>query len=794
VTLAETVQLLLDWIRAHPQLTGLMVLLVALSESLVVVGLIVPGAALMLTFGALIESGSLDFWSTCAWAAAGAILGDGISFLLGYYYRERLVSLWPFRNHPRWIESGNAYFLRHGGKSVILGRFIGPLRASVPAVAGMLAMSPARFLLYNVASALLWAPAYLIPGMVFAASLELASQVAWRLALLLGTVLVLFWCSAWLARQVWRWVAPRVTGWADSLADWSRRHPLLGRWGEALVEPDRPEAPALWVSGGLLLGSVLLLSALPLSAPNSAQANLEGTLAGLAASLRSPWGDRLMLTLGNLGSLPMQALLAAGVFAVLLLAKAPGAARHWLAAVIFGGLLSATHYWLSSPGPQPGGRALLAFPQAGLAGVSFGFLAALLAGEARPIRHPLYYGAAAAGVALVTLAAFYLGAQWPADAALGGVLGLCWAAVVGVAYRRRRQRRIPIGRLQLATTGVLLSYSAIYLAFGIEHDLGKLNLPEPVRSLSAAHWWEHGERGTVGEHLAEVDADSPAMPLQWAGSLAQIAASLGAAGWQSSTALHLSSLLVWLQPEAPLSSLPLLPRLHAGHHEALAMVHGGADSSTRILLRLWPSSARLTDGSPIWLGALEGQRKASRLLGLITATVSQPVDTAALERESLPGTRTRRTGDGQLLLLQSNNLTIGGVLAASILSVRHLAGQSVLDEQCPLLFAHAPIGHGNTVGKAVAKIRMAGAALNHHPGAHRGERGQQHHPQLQGAALTQCLGGVESDAPRAEAHSACLGVRRVQLLRQYRNRNRLDLLVQGRKDIGQLWLAAAQTA
>jgi hypothetical protein len=39
-----------------------------------------------------------------------------------------------------------------------------------------------------------------------------------------------------------------------------------------------------------------------------------------------------------------------------------------------------------------------------------------------------------------------------------------------------------------------------------------------------------------------VDADSPAMPLQWAGSLAQIAASLGAAGWQSSTALHLSSL------------------------------------------------------------------------------------------------------------------------------------------------------------------------------------------------------------------------------------------------------------
>jgi len=72
----------------------------------------------------------------------------------------------------------------------LFGRFVGPVRPVIPAVAGMMQMPAGRFLAVNVASALVWAPAYLLPGIAFGASLELAAEVAGRLAVLVLGILV----------------------------------------------------------------------------------------------------------------------------------------------------------------------------------------------------------------------------------------------------------------------------------------------------------------------------------------------------------------------------------------------------------------------------------------------------------------------------------------------------------------------------------------------------------------------------------------------------------------------------
>jgi len=653
VALAETIQPLLDWIHAHPHLTNLLVLLVAMSESLVVVGVIVPGAVLMLAFGALIETGGLNFWSICTWAVVGAVIGDGLSYLVGYYFRERLVRIWPFRTHPQWIDAGQAFFQRHGGKSVLLGRFVGPLRATVPAVAGMLRMSPLRFLFYTVCSALLWAPAYLMPGIAFAASLELAAQVAWRLAVLVVLLLLLLFCSAWLARAIWRQLAPRVAGWADSLADWSHRHPLLGRLSEALVDPGHRETPALLAAGSLLLGSALLLSAWPLVTVDPDQPGLQSALSSQVTSLRSPWGDRLMLLIGALGSLAAQGLVAAAVLVVLLAARVGDAARHWMAALAFGALLSATHYWLAGSGPLAGEGGLLTSPQAGLTGVSFGFLAALLAGEAEPTRRSLHYGVATVAIALVTLAALYLGAGWPADALLGGLLGVAWAAIVGVAYRRRRTHPLPVLPLETAVLTALLTFGVLYLSFGIERDLAELQQPAATRTLAAAQWWAESDEELPQERVDLAPAGSAPLALQWAGALPDIEASLRGAGWQPPRPLRLESLLGWLEPGAPLAALPLLPKAHAGSHEVLARVGPDPDPATRLVLRLWPSGFLLEDGTPLWLGALERQQAATLLAGLLAGVGSSPVPIAELDVSSLAATRARALPDGELLLLQT---------------------------------------------------------------------------------------------------------------------------------------------
>lgn len=160
-------QILLQAISAHPAAVYALLFTAALAESLAIIGLAVPGVLIMLGAGALIAQGMLSFWPACLLAIAGATLGDGLSYWLGRHCGSRLHALWPFSRHPAPLARGIAFFARHGTKSILLGRFVGPVRALVPLVAGMLRMPTRHFVLANLASAAIWAPLYLAPGMFF---------------------------------------------------------------------------------------------------------------------------------------------------------------------------------------------------------------------------------------------------------------------------------------------------------------------------------------------------------------------------------------------------------------------------------------------------------------------------------------------------------------------------------------------------------------------------------------------------------------------------------------------------
>lgn len=156
---------LLDWITNNPSWAGLGIFLLSASESLAVIGLFIPAAPLMIAIGGLVGAGALDLTSTMIWAILGAIAGDFASYILGFYFKERLNNMWPFSRHPNWLQKGKNFFIQHGGKSIVFGRFVGPVRPFVPVVAGMLSMPPRLFIITNVISALLWAPVYILPGL-----------------------------------------------------------------------------------------------------------------------------------------------------------------------------------------------------------------------------------------------------------------------------------------------------------------------------------------------------------------------------------------------------------------------------------------------------------------------------------------------------------------------------------------------------------------------------------------------------------------------------------------------------
>jgi undecaprenyl-diphosphatase len=138
---------------------------VAVFESAPVLGIAVPGATAVAVVGFAASQGILAL-APCFWVvAAGAALGDVGGYLLGRR------SLGAFSAEARWLNErhlhrSQAYFARWGNASVFFGRFVGPLRATVPFVAGASRMPFAPFLFWNIVSALAWSAAWLALGWV----------------------------------------------------------------------------------------------------------------------------------------------------------------------------------------------------------------------------------------------------------------------------------------------------------------------------------------------------------------------------------------------------------------------------------------------------------------------------------------------------------------------------------------------------------------------------------------------------------------------------------------------------
>jgi membrane protein DedA with SNARE-associated domain len=155
---------ILAFIRAHQGWAVPIVFALGFGESLAFVSLLLPATVILFGVGGLIGAGGLDFWPLAAAAAAGAALGDWLSYWLGYHYKERIARMWPLSRHPTLLPRGEAFFARWGVAGVFAGRFLGPLRAAVPLVAGACRMRQLPFQLANVASAIVWGVGILAPG------------------------------------------------------------------------------------------------------------------------------------------------------------------------------------------------------------------------------------------------------------------------------------------------------------------------------------------------------------------------------------------------------------------------------------------------------------------------------------------------------------------------------------------------------------------------------------------------------------------------------------------------------
>ena len=165
MSFAEYTDAIKTFVSLHREWAAPIVFVLAFGESLAFVSLILPFWGMLVVIGTIIgASDSLNFWAIMAAAAIGAALGDWLSYWLGFHYQERIRNMWPLSKYPTLIPKGHDFFKRWGAWAVVIGRFSGPLRASVPIVAGITQMPTLRFQLANWGSAFLWAFVLLSPG------------------------------------------------------------------------------------------------------------------------------------------------------------------------------------------------------------------------------------------------------------------------------------------------------------------------------------------------------------------------------------------------------------------------------------------------------------------------------------------------------------------------------------------------------------------------------------------------------------------------------------------------------
>lgn len=164
------------WLQASPWLILAAITIAAFIESFALIGIVVPGVVLLFSLAALAQSNNISLWLVLIAAALGASAGDLSSFLLGYRLQHRLDQLRWVQRHREWLREGEWFFRRWGWLSVLIGRFVGPLRPVVPMIAGALNMSPRLFVLLSLGSVLAWAPAYMLPGFITGEVVELVQH------------------------------------------------------------------------------------------------------------------------------------------------------------------------------------------------------------------------------------------------------------------------------------------------------------------------------------------------------------------------------------------------------------------------------------------------------------------------------------------------------------------------------------------------------------------------------------------------------------------------------------------
>lgn len=603
---------LVTYLHLHPHIGWLIVFVIAFSESLPILGAIIPGSVTMTAIGALIGSGAMPFTATLLWAILGAFCGDYFSYWLGAYYKDRIRTIWPFRKYPHWLNLGENFFQKHGGKSVIIGRFFGPVRSAVPLIAGLMDMSSLRFIIAALPSAILWSLVYIGPGiLVGALALELPPATATKFILSILAIVAFGWIFVVILHFTFKKIALSIERFMVLTWHYFNKSPITRWFCYVLSYPNQinPHRQLMLLIAALIFvglfiwifASVLLQSGI---------SHLNEPIFHLLSSIHTHIGTNLMIVATLLGDkyvlLPATVL----IFIWLLWQRHFRAGIHWLAAVG----LSATvaegikHFYYS---PRPSGfleaDLTSSFPSGHviLSVAAYSFLAILVARSLAPSRRHLAYLCAAFLVFCVGISRLYLGAHWLTDV-LGGIfLGLSCVLLVTLSYLARPSKPVPAKSLSLISLITIGTITLIYGLMNFRSMQDDYTPYWPKVNMTTQTWWKHQSHEIPLFIVSRLAKPNAVLNVQWLGSLAEIQQLLLQHDWKIHTPKgNLQGTLNRLKTANNNQHLPLFLPLYQNQTPVVLMTK--MDPQQRQLnFVLWKSNVILQNSKQeLWLGSL----------------------------------------------------------------------------------------------------------------------------------------------------------------------------------------------
>jgi undecaprenyl-diphosphatase len=605
------------WIYLHPHWAGLVLFLLSAGESMTLIGSFIPGTIVMTAVGIFIGADLLSYWPMVFWAACGTLFGDALNFTLGYFLKDNIRQVWPFKTRQHWLTKGQHFFEVHGGKSIYFARFIGPLRAFAPIIAGAMRMPTGKFYVIDTLSAFTWAIIYLLPGVLLGeASLELAPDITEHLFRFVFLTLIIVIASVWIARLLIFHINEVIKNALSCLWTTIKETPSLsfiGRWFRHYkTDHPRGQLGTLFVFVVVFIAFVTWTVCVYLNSPFITLYNDE--MHHFTESLRMQWLDRFMLMTTLLGEKKILAILFCLSCAWMCYQRCWRAAFFLAGAIVLGVISAYTlkagihfhrpkiEFDIIDGFSYPSGHVVVST-------IFYGGLAYLTASRIRMKYRWIAYLIAIFIISAIACSRACLGVHWISDIVGGALLGWLCLLFMAFFYQRHHGQNIQAKKLlpALLILQALLTWGYFQHFHAKLFENYQLNALHKTTMIEKQTWWQKSDPSIPMMVTNRFGMPKELLNVQWASNQDDINALLLKQGWQSALEKHNWVLEIQHPEESIVPTVHLIFKMrYLDDQKPRLIFYKKIDQNPHafMVLQLWQTDILVQPQSPLFVGNL----------------------------------------------------------------------------------------------------------------------------------------------------------------------------------------------